>query len=422
MALYPRAMTRWVDTGEGLLPMLKRAFPWAVISTVFFLPISEALKNIAFGVSLGLFLGIIFIGRERIVVPVAGWLFLTFLGAGIVSAVVSPYPEKAITGVWEIFRYTSFFFLVGRGLREERYVKAALWATVISFGFTALITNINYFYHYFAFEGVQHIDAMSLGGIDYAALHSVMMLALIFGIYIHTDGTRGRSIVLIAIASLSIVLLGVTHTRMLWLALIAIGLILAWLRSSRVAVMGMAISVLIVLGLALLDQNVREQVTSDYYKTLRDQGRRVELWVKAIHMWQDAPWLGIGPKTFNLHDDIGHNPQRRKYASLSLPGHAHNLYLQTAVEMGTVGLVILIATFGYVGVWLFRSRGTLASSWAAAAWDGAFGSWMAILFAGVTEPSFGRENAMLFFMLLALVQIEVTRAKESAVAPEGCEA
>lgn len=417
-------MTLWgVEINETLLHRLEGALAWAVIATVFFLPTSEALKNIFYVVSLVFYLAVIFVGRERIVVSPLGWLFLSFLAAAIVSASGSLYPGKAISGVWDIFRYTSVFFIVERGLREERYVRVALWAAVVSFGFTAVVTIFRYVYRNMVVGGYHHINAMSLGGIDYAALHSVMMVALIFGMYVHTGVGRWRSNVLLGIACLSVVVLGLTHVRMLWGGLILIGLVLAVLRSPRMAVTGLALSILIVFGLSVINPSVREQVMSlTNVKTISDlgeHGRRKEFWVKAIRVWQEAPWLGIGPKTFILYDDIKHNPERKKLASLSLPGSAHNLYLQTAAEMGAVGLVILVATFAYIGVWLFRSRGAFASSWPAAVWDGAFGSWLAIVIHGLTYPSFGREHAMLFFMLLGLVQARLAMEKKSVVVAEG---
>lgn len=417
-------MTLWgVEINDTLLHRLEKALTWAVIATVFFLPTSEALKNIFYVLSIAFYVCVIFVGRERIAVSPLGWLVLSFLGAAIMSASVSTYPWKAITGVWDIFRYTSFFFIVERGLREERHIRIALWAAVVSFGFSALVTILRYVYRGMTLGGYHHISAMSLGGIDYAALHSVMTLALIFGMYVHTDVDRWRSNLLLGIACLSVVVLGLTHVRMLWGGLIVVGLVLAWLRSARFAVAGLAVSILIVLGLSLVNLSVRQQVISlgnvETIANLGEQGRRKQFWVKAIRVWQGAPLFGIGPKTFSLYDDIKHNPERKKLASLSLPGSAHNLYLQTAAEMGAVGLVVLVATFAYIGVWLFRSRGAFASSWPAAVWDGAFGGWLAIVIHGLTYPSFGREHAMLFFMLLGLVQARLMMEKKSAVVAEG---
>ncbi len=416
MASYPRVVTRWMNEGIEFLPLLERGLTLAVIATVFFLPTSEALKNIFYVVSLVLYVTVICVRRERMVVPPLGWLFVAFLGVAIISAAVSPYPGKAIEGVWRVFVYTSFFFIVTRGVREERQMRAVLWATVMGLGVTALVTVFRFFA-----LGVTNISALSLGGNSYTALYSVMGLVLILGIYIHTDVVGLPLFWLVTAGSLSVMLLGITHARMLWGGFILVCLILGWLRSSRVGLLVVAISVLLVIGIGLVNRNVRSQILSlqntEIYKTLGEKGTRVKLWRKAITMWRDAPWLGVGPKTFDLHDDVAQNPQRDKYWVRR--GNAHNLWLQTAVEMGSLGVVVLVTTFAYLGVWLMRCRKYFPSGWPAAVWDGAFGSWLAIMIGGITEPSFISENAMLFSMLLALVQITLRGGGKDDVAAKG---
>lgn len=410
--------TLWgIDVNKSVVFYLEKGLAWAVIATVFFLPISEALKNICYVVSLVLYLVVTFliIDRERIAVPPVGWLLLSFLGAAILSAAASPYPGSAITGVWDVFRPTSFFFIVERGMRDGRHMKAAVWTVVTGLGLTALFTLCRYFVF-----GVPRIDALSLGGNETTALYAVMGLALMFGMYVHSRVAGFPLVWLITVAGLSVMLLGLTHVRMLWGGFILIALILGWLRSARLAVTAVAISILLVLGVGVVTPDVRNQIVSlgniEAYKTMGEGGVRLELWKKAIAMWRDAPWLGFGPRTFNLHDEIAQSVQRDRH--LFRQGNPHSLYLQTAVEMGTVGLVVLVVMFGYIGVWLIRCRRCFPSSWPAAVWDGAFGSCLAILIGGVTEPSFGRETAMLFFMLLALVQVGVADGKRGAVATE----
>lgn len=347
-------ISRRAGSGDVLLGRLERALAWAVIATVFFLPMSEALKNIGFLACLALYMGAVLASGRRTVVPPAGWVFLSFLGAAILSAAVSPYPAKALTGVWDVFRYTSFFFIVERGVREEGQMRAVLWAVVTGLGLTALVTVFRYMDQAVTF-------ALSLGGPESAAVYAVMGLALMFGMYVHADVAGWRLIWLITVAGLTVMLLGITHARMLWGGFILVGVILGWLRSARVAIPVVAISVLIVLWVALVNPAVKSQVVSlgevENYKSMGD---RVQLWKKAIAMWQDAPWLGTGPKAFILHDDVTHNAQRSKYDSRQ--GDAHNLWLHTAVEMGAVGVIVLAVTFAYIGYWLLRYRTYFRSS------------------------------------------------------------
>lgn len=397
-------ISRRVGSGDILLGRLERALAWAVIATVFFLPISEALKNIGFLTCLALYVGTIWASAQRTVVPWAGWVFLTFLGAAILSAGVSPYPAEAIAGVWDVFRYTGFLFIVERGVCGEARIRAVLWAAVSGLGLTALVTVVRYWDQDVTF-------ALSLGGYESAAVYGVMGLALVFGMYVHTQVAGWRLVWLITVAGVTVILLGLTHGRMLWGGLILVGVILGWLRSARVAILGVAISIVIVLGVALMNPAARSDIGSfGEFETYRTVGYRVHLWKKGIAMWQDAPWLGIGPRTFTLHDDVVLNAQPSKYGSLR--GNAHNLWLHTAIEMGVVGVLVLAVMFAYIGYWLIRWRKCFPSSWPAAVWDGAFGSWLAMLVATATVPSFGREPAMFFVMLLAILRTGVVDGKE----------
>jgi putative inorganic carbon (HCO3(-)) transporter len=66
---------------------------------------------------------------------------------------------------------------------------------------------------------------------------------------------------------------------------------------------------------------------------------RYELWSRAIYMIQDMPVLGGGAGTFELLSDA----QFPFYLRGSTHNHAHNLFLQAAVDLGLPGLVAFLA-------------------------------------------------------------------------------
>lgn len=77
---------------------------------------------------------------------------------------------------------------------------------------------------------------------------------------------------------------------------------------------------------------------------------RIEVWSRALWMIQDFPFTGIGMGTFGRVADLLYP------FSSQAPGtveHAHNLYLQVAVDLGIPGLV----------AWLAILFGTIASAW-----------------------------------------------------------
>lgn len=73
---------------------------------------------------------------------------------------------------------------------------------------------------------------------------------------------------------------------------------------------------------------------------------RSEVWLRAIYMMQDFPFTGIGLNTFPLVLDALY-PAFLSGPDARIP-HAHNLFLQTGVDLGLPGLMALLWMLGIV--------------------------------------------------------------------------
>jgi O-antigen ligase len=99
---------------------------------------------------------------------------------------------------------------------------------------------------------------------------------------------------------------------------------------------------------------------------------RLAHWVAAQRMWEQAPWLGVGPGNYAT-----------VYPQVRLPqweeplGHAHNIYLNVAAETGLAGLAAYAALMVTVFVWLGRQ---IAKAKGAA---GPWSRWRAALLVGI---------------------------------------
>jgi len=90
---------------------------------------------------------------------------------------------------------------------------------------------------------------------------------------------------------------------------------------------------------------------------------REEIWGRAVYMIRDFPLTGVGA---GLYSDTADQlypflPFGREGAS-----HAHNLFLQVAVDFGIPGLVAWLAVFwlAFVAGWrLYRGGGLRGSAW-----------------------------------------------------------
>jgi len=86
-------------------------------------------------------------------------------------------------------------------------------------------------------------------------------------------------------------------------------------------------------------------------------------WLDALAAFARAPWLGAGPGRFGLSVPAGRDAERqRQWRALmgerdEIPYHAHNEYLEAAVETGILGLAALI---GVLAVLLHLGRQAVA--------------------------------------------------------------
>ncbi len=178
--------------------------------------------------------------------------------------------------------------------------------------------------------------------------------------------------------------LALTQSRGAWIALGAVLLtfILLGLRRGWVIFLG-----IVILALVTIHQRgapwILETVFSS--RTISGWDGRREIWSRAIYMIQDFPFTGIGMGSFGDVADV-------LYPFLSYsPGailHAHNLFLQIAVDLGIPGLIAWLAIFLVVFIlcWkLFRWGRIHRNVECAALGIGLLGSQVALVVHGMTD-------------------------------------
>ncbi len=116
----------------GLVDTLDLALVVFLAAMLFFLPLSEALKNTCFAIALGLWLVRRALRREPIVVRPLGWGLVAFLAVAGISAAVALDSHQAARGAWDIFRYVSTFFLMLNGLTRRQHAVWCLGALLAS--------------------------------------------------------------------------------------------------------------------------------------------------------------------------------------------------------------------------------------------------------------------------------------------------
>jgi len=77
---------------------------------------------------------------------------------------------------------------------------------------------------------------------------------------------------------------------------------------------------------------------------------RLSLWTSTSRMWRDHPWLGVGPGHFDYRF-----PAYRLPSVQARPAYAHNDYLNTLADWGTVGLALAFSALCITLVGVIRA-------------------------------------------------------------------
>jgi putative inorganic carbon (HCO3(-)) transporter len=214
----------------------------------------------------------------------------------------------------------------------------------------------------------------------------VILLPLALGLVVFAWGVLNRLERLVATGSLLAMTaaLALTLSRSAWMALLVALLVLAALRWRRGWILSVGVAATAAFwmfslgGIALLSQLFSSSTLETF------QGRE-EVWSRALAMIQDFPLTGIGMGSFGeLADAV--------YPFFSFPAntvpHAHNLFLQLAVDLGLPGLIAwsAVAMLVFGSTWrVFTSGRTLGDPWITGLGAGLLCGQLALLAHGLTD-------------------------------------
>ena len=206
---------------------------------------------------------------------------------------------------------------------------------------------------------------------------------------------------------LALVLL-LSQSRGAWLAVAAALLAMPVLRYRRwwlvvVAALAVAAAVGLVFGLDHV-QGLLFPVATAEEMTVNTLPGRLELWTRALYMLRDFGLAGVGPGQFEELVLVLYPP-----FFTGLHGnfyHAHNFYLQAAIDFGIPGLVVFVALLLGSGAGIIAATRrwptiALADRPQAALASGVFGSLLIFVVHGLVDaPQVAPPSYALFFSLL----------------------
>jgi O-antigen ligase len=251
---------------------------------------------------------------------------------------------QSVENIIEFLKTFAFILLMINILKTKRRLRIFLWEYLILIGYMALSSVVAYKTgNVIEAQGI--IRAHGLAGTDPNTLSATLGLSLPFHFMLFRmekqKYLKALSIFIVIVTIYTIVLTG---SRAGFLGL-GTAVILSWWflpgRLIRIFVLAAAGFTVI----ALMPSQYQERYASIFSKE-RDASskERIEVWKKGIRMFYDHPFLGVGTSAFGTANAEDYSDGRKSYLK------AHNLYVQTAAELGIIGLVTF---FVYVGALLY---------------------------------------------------------------------
>ncbi|MCI0459253.1 MAG: O-antigen ligase family protein [Gemmataceae bacterium] len=226
-------------------------------------------------------------------------------------------------------------FLVGiTTIDSVRQLKQLAWVILLSLGFVAWEMNLAYY------GGFNLVYELGFGGMDNNCVAIAMVsgvgLAFFLGLQALKWWQKG-----LALASALLM----AHTIMFAMsrgglvALIVTAVVAFWLLPKQPKHY-LFFAVAVAIGLRLAGPGVRDRFLSSF---LDEQTRdfsaqsRLDLWGHCWDVLRNHPLFGIGPDHWPLIAHLYGWPERKE---------AHSMWMQTAAELGFVGLSLLVVFYG----------------------------------------------------------------------------
>ena len=289
-------------------------------------------------------------------------LFLLYVSSGFVAYLNVTDTREYLK---EMDRYVRFLFITpiviallksGVDLKKYFYIGMVLSGPAyFYFAIDSVIQTPNWpagkDYHHITFGDAAMLNALML----------LMMLVL------EPWRLRWKAVVMVSIF-LAIYASILSQARGAWVV-VPVGLLLltmAIVRRTKIKLLHL-VFVLIVAITAILVSPASDVIKMRYIEALNDVelfidnkdastsiGGRFALWDIALETWRLSPFIGTGPGDFD--DDVKKYQKNEAYSDLVVHGSVHNIYLQSLVSTGLIGLVSMVFAIVILPALYFYSR------------------------------------------------------------------
>jgi putative inorganic carbon (HCO3(-)) transporter len=290
--------------------------------------------------------------RDKLIITEHRLLYLIgfFILSLIISVPTSYWTGQSVDSVIEFLKNFAYILLIVNIIKSPKRLRIFLWEYLLLIGYMALSSAIAYKTgNVVEAQGI--IRAHGLAGTDPNSLSVTLGLALPFHFMLfRLEKKRYLKIISLFIVLITIYTMILTGSRSGFLGLATVVLLSWWYLPRRTIRMFALLAVTFII-IAIMPQQYQERYASIFSKE-RDASseERIKVWKKGLHMFFDHPFTGVGTGAFGTANAEGYSGARKSYLK------AHNLYIQTAAELGVVGLVAFFTYLGFLFAYMRKYR------------------------------------------------------------------
>ncbi len=367
-----------------------------ILMTLFFMPLHEKLKAAGFWITLAFWLTKLYKERKdiKIWIPPLGWALLLFVGVAFLSAIFSDYHNRATRGALDALRNTLIFLIIINTIDSHEKIKYLIYALMGGI----VIGDVVALHQYFAStDPWSSIEMLSLGEKNSTAQVLSMFLVLLLGLFLTLRKDILFRTAILCVAGLTGFVLVLTYARGIWIAVLAVLIVFGIIRLDwKVAVVLTFLVGAVSLGMTYSGLLAEKVASLKNPITEPNMVVRYEYWRQSLAIVKDRPLLGIGLKTYGLHQVT------EKY-HLASSTHAHNMFVNVFAELGVAGL-------GALGLWLifylhalFKMPSSMKSEFSQGLWLGGLGCFTVLLIGGMAHPMLGSESSLMLMTVLGMM-------------------
>ncbi len=333
------------------------------------------------------------------------------------------------------------YVIVSEAVHSEKEVRAIVWAVVGIMGAVGLYAVISYIWGLSGVSG----DLVKSGSELYNRVEGIFthpnflgtFFALIIppGVALATSEAVGwRKVLAYSLVAAAIAGLALTYSRGGWVGT-GVGIVSLLLLPQRRFSLLVSLPLIGLLSLPFIASSavsgaILERLASFGKSGLTDSGvsPRLQIWSAAPNLVEEHALLGIGPGNFGVAYGDFHRITPVPDSYYTLPDwyvyaanppvqffpHAHNLFLNLAIELGVVGLAafILLLALAFLKAWRIR-RSTTTRNREGFLSIGILGGFIAMLVANLVDTTFYQGFIIIvFFTFLGLLEAMERMAKD----------